>query len=605
MIACGALWLILAAIPALADGGPHVKTDNNGSLGITADGCAGCHRVHTAQGPLLLKTATEEALCLSCHGAAVAGSTVDVMTGIQYRLGTGAYVRDGTGDPNAAPSTWVNGTQLGALRGGGFEEARIGDPFRYTIAGSTGSATRLGKVQVASAPDDVTSAHIPGLAGLTQPGVAWGNGANGSGVGPVATVSCGSCHNPHGNGQYRILNTLPTAIDSDTVAPQFSNAWVVKVFDYGVVVATNVYRSVSSMGVLNGDTVSVAGNSNPAANVTGTITMVDGDDSGSTPDDNLFTLQPIGVASTTSGTGGTATRGGGTKVTDADLPPAGDTRNYTVIQTNTTFALVGFGAGTYTTSLAHNFAVGDFVTVARMVGTPACPSGSSLNPGINCPNTTAKVATVGANTFTLSGVTYAGTGTGGSAIGKNETLLASQAQAYSITAGDYFHYRVPWNGLVTTLDNPNGVPGGSTPQSIFQGGFGEQIAAFCASCHTRYWAWQEPTEDTADGAATGPAYENPRPGDPIFTYQHRTRGASGRGCLTCHVSHGSNAVMDGPNSSTFTFPNGTPSANSRLLKVDNRGTCQQCHDPTGTSAIGDQWPKEISPGVPYPVPSVP
>src|SRR3972149_3648239 len=74
----GALWLILAAAPALADGGPHVKTENNGSLGVT-------------------------------------------QTGVHYRLTPSApYLREA-------------GTQLGALRGGGFEEARIGDPFRYTV----------------------------------------------------------------------------------------------------------------------------------------------------------------------------------------------------------------------------------------------------------------------------------------------------------------------------------------------------------------------------------------------------------------------------------------------------------------------------------------
>jgi cytochrome c553 len=219
------------------------------------------------------------------------------------------------------------------------------------------------------------------------------------------------------------------------------------------------------------------------------------------------------------GTGGTATRVGGTKVTDAALPPAGDVRNYTVIQTST--------AAGY-------------------------------------------------------------------------TLLASQAAAFSSTSGDYFHYRVPWNGTSgTNLDAPNGIPGGSTATTIFTGGFGEQMAAWCTQCHTRYWAWSEPTEDPDDTAGTtGPAFSNPRPGDDIFKFQHRTRGASGRGCLTCHVSHGSNAAMTESFSSTFTFPDGTVSDNSRLLKVDNRGTCQQCHDPTGTSQIGDQYPRAPVPSVP-------
>ena len=108
MIACGALWLILAAVPALADGGPHVLTTNNGSLGLNADGCAGCHRAHTAQGPMLLTAEDATALCKTCHGASVTGATTDVMTGIQYEI-TGR----------------VGSTQLGALRNGGFDQARI------------------------------------------------------------------------------------------------------------------------------------------------------------------------------------------------------------------------------------------------------------------------------------------------------------------------------------------------------------------------------------------------------------------------------------------------------------------------------------------------
>ena len=106
-------WLFLAAIPALADGGPHVASVNSGVSSLTADSCAGCHRAHTAQGAMLLKVPEEE-LCLSCHGDAVAGATTDVMSGIQYALGT-----DGLRNDAAV---------LGALRGGGFDQARIGSP---------------------------------------------------------------------------------------------------------------------------------------------------------------------------------------------------------------------------------------------------------------------------------------------------------------------------------------------------------------------------------------------------------------------------------------------------------------------------------------------
>ena len=41
-------------------------------------------------------------------------------------------------------------------------------------------------------------------------GTAWGNGALGTaGAGASIALTCGSCHNPHGNGQYRILSTHP------------------------------------------------------------------------------------------------------------------------------------------------------------------------------------------------------------------------------------------------------------------------------------------------------------------------------------------------------------------------------------------------------------
>ena len=117
LIAVGATWLFLAALPALADGGPHVSATNNGSSVLTADSCAGCHRAHTAQGQFLINAASEEALCLTCHGAQSAGATTDVLTGVQYTSGAQHNVAGGAG------------TQLGALRNGGFDQARIGTPM--------------------------------------------------------------------------------------------------------------------------------------------------------------------------------------------------------------------------------------------------------------------------------------------------------------------------------------------------------------------------------------------------------------------------------------------------------------------------------------------
>src|SRR5450759_607709 len=165
LIAAGSLWLFLAAVPVFADGGPHVAANNSGVNGISADGCAGCHRAHRAQGEFLLLAESGTALCLTCHGATGLGSAVDVESGVQYALGT----------------TNVRGsTVLGYLRGGGFVNARIGSGQAVRVAYLSG--TRLsfnGKVPVRTAGSQaVTSAHLPNTAGVVGAavGVAWGNG---------------------------------------------------------------------------------------------------------------------------------------------------------------------------------------------------------------------------------------------------------------------------------------------------------------------------------------------------------------------------------------------------------------------------------------------
>jgi cytochrome c len=65
-------------------------------------------------------------------------------------------------------------------------------------------------------------------------------------------------------------------------------------------------------------------------------------------------------------------------------------------------------------------------------------------------------------------------------------------------------------------------------------------------------------------------------------------GTTSIGCEMCHVSHGSNAAMTAQFTSAAKFPDGTTAEDSALLKVNNRGTCNLCHEPTGT----------LNPGVP-------
>ena len=561
LLAGAALWLMLAALPTLADGGPHVANANSGVSTLTADSCAGCHRAHTAEGAYLLTAPSVDELCLSCHGAASTGATTDVMTGVQYRP-TGSGLR----------TTPATGTELGALRGGGFDQARIGDPFKIGL-NSSGALAAKTKIQV-GAPKDVTSSHIAIHQGLTLPGVAWGNGDNGTGAGPSVTLECTSCHNPHGNGQYRILNPLPSLTLTSVNLASVSTS--------------GLFTARAAHGLQIGDTVTVASVATGTwANSTWVVASV--------PTSTTFTVS--GATPGSAGTGGTVSR----------MSSSWSMSIYSVSS-----------AGLYTTTSSDGLRVGDTVTV---VGNTE----PSANVGAKV------VATVPAsNTFTLTGVTVAAAGTGGvvsrtsgvkvvdspvdaSNSTKNYTVIqtplssggplyyASQVitAGVSATTGDYLRKQVPWSALSgSNVDAPNGIA--ATSGSVV--GFNDQMNLWCASCHTRYFSYRNPDPTKTDGSVTN-SYKAPRPGDPLFMYQHATRDST-PGCTTCHVAHGSDAVMDGAYSSTVPYPNNPTSTavntDSRLLKVGNRGMCQMCHDPTGTFGIGQQFP-----AAPYPIPTTP
>ncbi len=172
-----------------ADNGPH------GGYTATTDACAGCHRTHTASGPNLLLAPSITELCYTCHGSASTGADTNVANGIY--LDRDATPGEGDGEVNRG------------LKGGGFVSARMDTDW-------DGVAN--------AAP--VTSSHI-----LDGSGTAWGGGDVGSGPGPTLTLSCVSCHNPHGragtNGAptYRILRAIPydsgsTAVDVPDVDPK-------------------------------------------------------------------------------------------------------------------------------------------------------------------------------------------------------------------------------------------------------------------------------------------------------------------------------------------------------------------------------------------------
>lgn len=189
-----ALFMFIGGVGAAqADNGPHVsRAAGVGFVGQTAgtDRCPSCHRNFAAAGSSQLTT-RQGGLCFTCHGPSAGGASTDVIDGVGYQVG-GKY-----SDRSTAP---------GALRGGGFHYALIGSGTvtRETYLSSTSLGARNQVIPVLAAGEATTSNH--GVNGAT--GAASGYGAPG-GEGAPVTLECGSCHDPHGNGNYRILRSTP------------------------------------------------------------------------------------------------------------------------------------------------------------------------------------------------------------------------------------------------------------------------------------------------------------------------------------------------------------------------------------------------------------
>jgi predicted CXXCH cytochrome family protein len=184
---------------ASADNGPHVASTGDS----TPDKCAACHRIHTGQNEFLHKDGgTIEAFCYSCHGTGGPGSDLAVQEGTFYGGTT-------PGDPYGGKTA----SDTVGLRGGGFDQARINtqDPNMALPAPTpVGYQVSIG---VLANTQPVKSKHV--IDGTTL-ATMWGNGAIDSGAGVNATLECTSCHDPHGNGNYRILRSIPTGSNAAT-----------------------------------------------------------------------------------------------------------------------------------------------------------------------------------------------------------------------------------------------------------------------------------------------------------------------------------------------------------------------------------------------------
>ena len=212
-VGSAALFAMSGVGPASADAGPHTSTSAKvaGDYNLTAVGagrCAGCHRTHTAKGADLLKAA-QPALCYTCHATGM-GAATDVANGVDQ-------------------------FDQKALRGGGFNTAKISGGAASKHMEPPTTSTRwnatLQNVPVLAAPVATTSRHeIDG----TTSGTMWGNGAISAtvNVGKASvTLECGSCHDPHGNGNYRILKPVPVDAATTAVAAKAEVVGVPAVLD--------------------------------------------------------------------------------------------------------------------------------------------------------------------------------------------------------------------------------------------------------------------------------------------------------------------------------------------------------------------------------------
>ena len=273
LVATAAAAFFLGAVPAYADNGPHVSTATNTpttGVKITDAGqgrCASCHRAHTARAAFLLNATSEESLCYSCHGDGGTGATTDVQSGLGYDA--------------ASKTTYPNGTTLtvqrgstvaGTLRGGGFEKAALGTGAATKEIYLSGSnyRSRNQLVPPLATPETTTSNHLGGV------GIMWGNGpisATANTGKDMSTTSatkleCTACHDPHGNGQYRILRPVPTDSGFTATLPGNTQAGIViKDTANKVYTTTNYWIAGDPAAVADTGTTTILGgtsSTNPA-----------------------------------------------------------------------------------------------------------------------------------------------------------------------------------------------------------------------------------------------------------------------------------------------------------------------------------------------------
>ncbi len=197
------MFLLFFSIAGLAsaNGGPH------GDFTATDDGCAGCHRAHTATGNRLLVASSTQALCETCHGSTATGAQTNVIDGVYAQYNDGGGYSD-----KEAPGS--DGTVGAGLNGGGFSYAY--DPVDEAFEACTSNHDTSG-----SASTSWGAGGVIGEAASFDGGIP---------------LTCASCHDPHGSPNYRIIKptvngVLVSVPDSDASTKSYTDeSW-----EYGLI----------------------------------------------------------------------------------------------------------------------------------------------------------------------------------------------------------------------------------------------------------------------------------------------------------------------------------------------------------------------------------
>jgi predicted CXXCH cytochrome family protein len=449
-------------------------------------------------------------------------ATTDVIDGVQYT-------------PTGVAGTYQQTTVVGALRGGGFNYALMGTASRLSIGGTQ-------TVTLNGAPTGGTFTLT--FKGQTTSALAYNATAAQVQAALVALSTVGSSTVYSGSGASNMTGT------------QTNNITVAKNATTGVLTLTmqNAFRLASQPAV-------TAGASRLTGGTSPSITVVDTTQSG-VREAGYIGVLASGTATTSNhqGTGtvwgngavsGTPSYGATGVVLDCTKchNPHGNGQ-YRILDTtpgedwSTTNPAAGYVAGAAAVEVVDVTPVATTITATQARNYTVNPSTNGLTTGVVG---TAKQGdywrykydTAGATNFTnfYLGVDPMNTG---------------------------------WNGITKTnkADNAGVSPANTTGL----------MTAWCIQCHTRYSGLPNATTGVASSLSDNSG------GDAVFMYKH---GTSRIGCEQCHVSHGSNAAMTSAGSLTVPNPDGTANATGgRLLKVGNRGTCNLCHDPTGTVTPG-------------------